>query len=264
MLEANDCIALEVNDESVSLYEVLRLAKLTDRLQIFQDAIEAQIIDQEGARRGIVISAEALQQAADDFRIANELHDADTTEQWLAAHYLSYEDWECLIEAQCVREKLRQLLTADRVEQHFAENRLSFDTARISRLVLDDEEIARELRAQIVEDGADFYGLARQFSIDLDTRLAGGYLGQLRRADLEAAVEAAVFGAQPPAVVGPLKSGDGWELIRVEALMPALLDDSLRATISQQLFAEWLGEQSRKARISLPLLTPASAGDPNE
>jgi parvulin-like peptidyl-prolyl isomerase len=136
----------------------------------------------------------------------------------------------------------------------------------IYQLVLKDEEIARELRAQIIEDGADFHALARQYSNAVDTRLAGGYVGQRRRTDLEAAVEAAVFGAQPPAVVGPLKTDNGWELIRVEALHPAILDDSLRGMISQQLFDEWLSEQYRKARISLPLLAPASPADedPNE
>ena len=120
-----------------------------------------------------------------------------------------------MIEERTVAVKLRKVLTANRTEQHFAENRLSFDSAVICRLVLKDEEVARELRAQIVEDGADFHALARQYSIDTGTKLAGGYAGHVRRADLEPALEAAVFGARPPQVVGPIKSDPGWELIKV-------------------------------------------------
>lgn len=261
MLEASECIAIVVNGEQISLHEVLTLAKLSGRLQLFQDAIDVSLIRQEASTRGIAISSEELQQAADEFRIANELHDAPTTEQWLSANQLSYIDWESLIEARTVADKLRKELTANRTEQYFVENRLSFDSAIIYRLVVKDEEVARELRAQIVEDGADFHALARLFSIDIVTRLGGGYAGPVRRADLEPAVEAAIFGAQPQALVGPLKVDQGWELIKVESLHPATLDDGLREAISQRLFADWLGERRRKTLISLPLLAPSLAAE---
>jgi putative peptide maturation system protein len=261
MTTLSEYVALEVNGEELSLYDMLTLAKLEGKLQFVEAAIDAAIIRQAAAQRRIEVSDEELQQAADDFRTANELHDADSTEAWLAANHLSYEDWESLLEQQLIAHKLREALTGGRVEQYFAENRLSFDAASIYRLLLGNEEVARELRAQIVEDGADFYSLARQYSIDDSTRLAGGYVGLVRRAGLEAAVEAAVFGGQPTEIVGPFKDDDGWELIKVESLHPATLDDSLRETIKEQLFEEWLSERRRKARISLPVLEPAVTSD---
>ena len=158
-----------------------------------------------------------------------------------------------LLEDQIIAHKLRDALTASRVEQHFAEQRLSFDSATISRLVSKEEGIARELRAQIVDDAADFHSLAREHSIDA-SRLAGGYVGQVRRSDLEAVVEAAIFSAKPGKVIGPIKTDDGWELIKVESLHPAVLDDSLREEIKSLLFREWLNERRRNTRISIPLL----------
>lgn len=261
MPDASEWIALEVNDESVSVHDVFTLAKLTGKLQVLQDAIDATLISQEAARRDISVSVEELQQAADDFRTANDLHDAATTEQWLTDNHLSYVDWECLIEAQVMREKLVKEITGPRVEQFFAENRLSYDTAVIHRLLVPDEEVARELRAQIIEDGADFHSLARLYSLDDATKLAGGYAGAVGRNDLEAAVEAAVFGASPNTVIGPLKDADGWQLIKVESVQRASLDDSLRAIITSHLFAEWLSEQRRKARVNIPLLEPSEASD---
>ena len=162
MIKLSECSALRVKDEDVSLDAVLRIAKLKDQLQFIEDAIEATLIRQNAASRGIGVSDEELQQAADTFRVARDLHDVEATKTW----------------------------------QHFAEQRLSFDTATISRLVSKEEGIARELRAQIVDDAADFHTLAREHSIDA-SRLAGGYVGQVRRSDLEAVVEAAIFSAKP-------------------------------------------------------------------
>lgn len=247
-------IALEINGEAVSLADVVRLAKMTGQLQHIEDTINAALIGQAAAERDITADDDELQQAADDFRAAHNLHTAEATVRWLEQRRLTFEDWERLIEHDVVKCKLREALTADKVEQHFMENKLLFDSAAISRLVVADEDVARELRAQIVEDGADFHALARQYSVDASTKLAGGYSGLIGRAEMEAAVEAAVFGAQPGKVVGPLKTDDGWQLIKIEAIHVPVLDDSLRETIKSLLFDEWLGERRRKARVSIPLL----------
>jgi parvulin-like peptidyl-prolyl isomerase len=71
---------------------------------------------------------------------------------------------------------------------------------------------------------------------------------------MEAGMEAAVFGAHPGKTVGPIKTYDGWELVKVEALHPATLDDAMRETIKSVLFAEWLTQRRLKAKISMPLL----------
>lgn len=257
MAGLNDYVALEVNGKQVGLASVLRQAKFTGRLQFLHDAVDAALIRQAAAQQGLEVSDEELQQAADDFRMEHSLHDVDATESWLAANHLSYESWEASLEEQFLARKLRDALTAQKIEQHFAENRLSFDTATISQLVVKDEGVARELRAQIVEDEADFHALARQFSIDDATKLASGFVGTARRTEMEAVIEAAVFGAQPGQVVGPFKTDAGWSLIKIEAHQRGTLDDATREKIKAQLFDEWLQEQRRKARIKFSLLEDA-------
>ncbi|HEY0080763.1 MAG TPA: peptidylprolyl isomerase [Pyrinomonadaceae bacterium] len=258
MASLSEYVALEVNDEDVSLSEVLRLAKFVGNLKFLSDAIDAALVGQAAEELQVEITDEELQQAADEFRLARELHDAEATERWLAAQHLSYEDWEAMLEAEVTRRKLRERLTKGRIEQHFAEQRLAFDVAALSRIVAESEDVARELRVQVVEEGADFHALARQFSIDEATRAAGGYAGLFRRAELETAVEPVVFGASAGKVVGPFKTDDGWTLYKVEQVRRATLDEETRAAIETHLFDEWLGEQRRKAKIGLPILTDAS------
>lgn len=258
MSELSEYVALEVNGEEISLYEVLLTAKGNGRLEFLQEAIDAAIVRQEAGQRAIEVSDEELQSAADDFRAAHDLYDIASTEAWLTAKRLTFEDWESFIESNVLRQKLREAITADKIEQHFAVNKLAFDAAELSRLVVRDEEIAKELRAQIVDDGMDFHSLAREHSVEGSTRLAGGYAGRLRRADMEAVVESAVFGAQPGHVVGPFKLEDGWHLVKIESLHRARLDDAVREIIKEQVFAEWFEERLRKAKIKIPLLEAAA------
>jgi putative peptide maturation system protein len=250
----SEYIALEVNGETVSLSDALTLAKLNGKLQFIRDAVDATLIRQAAAERELVASDDELQQAANDFRTARDLHDAGTTASWLEDNHLSQEEWESLLEESIIAAKLREALTAGRVDQHFAEQRYSFDAATLSLLVLAEEDLARELRAQIIEEGSDFHALARKHSIDEATKLVGGYAGSISRTDMEASVEAAVFGGQPGKIVGPLKTDAGWQLVKIESIDSATLDDTMRETIKSLLFDEWLSERRSKARIRVPLL----------
>jgi len=261
MSDLTEYVALEVNGEEITVYDVLLPAKANGNLEFLQAAIDAEIIRQMAERQAIEVSDEELQQAADDFRAARELYSPEAIATWLAATRLTFEDWEAVIEGNVLRQKLGEAVTAGKIEQRFAENKLAFDEAEISRLVVADEDIARELLAQITEEDADFHSLARSYSIDAVTRPAGGYAGKVKRTDMEAAVEAAVFGAQPGKVTGPFKSDDGWHLIKIESLHRAELDDTVRDTIKAQVFADWLDERRQHSEIKLPLLEVVAPED---
>lgn len=254
MIKPNENVALEVNGEPVSLSEVLRLAKFSERLQFLQDAVDAALIRQAAAQEGVEVSVPELQEASDTFRLARELHDVEATERWLVAHHLTYEAWELMLEEELLASKLRDKLSAGHVEQIFAQEKLSFDSAAISRIVATDEGVARELRAQVVDDEADFHLLARTYSQEEATRPAGGYVGLVWRTELEPAVESAIFGSRDGEVVGPFKTDEGWTLFKVEAIHRASLDEATRAMIKSRIFKEWLSERRRKARITTPLL----------
>jgi putative peptide maturation system protein len=254
MSTLSEYVALELNNESISLEEVLKFAKWRGLSDLIEQAIEIVLIRQATSERGITVTDDEIQQEADNFRAERDLHDASTTEEWLATNHLSFVEWEAQLENEILRRKLRQTLTLGKVEQYFTEHRLSFDAAAISRLVVKTEDVARELRAQIVEDGLDFYALARQHTIDATSRPSGGYFGVVRRMEMEADLEGAVFGAEPGTTVGPIKTDNGWELIKLEELHRGKLDEVTRQNIETILFNDWLTERRQKARIKVPLL----------
>ena len=144
-----------------------------------------------------------------------------------------------------------------RVAEHFAAHADRYARARLNQLVVATQGSARELLAQIRDEGRDFAELAREHSLHLASRLAGGSLGIVCRADLPANIADAVFAAEAGDVVGPLATEQGIHLFHVEALLPAELDEVTAARIREELFDAWVGEQLREVRIDLSWLETA-------
>ncbi len=249
----HEFIALEINGEEITLPEVLSAAQFRGQLGFLQSIADTALIRQAAAQQGIEVSDEELQAAADQFRTSHELHKAAELLKWLADRHLTLGVWESLLEEEILTEKLREKLTKGKVELYFAQNKLNFDAAEIAWIFVKEETVARELRAQISEEEADFHKLARQHSIDAGNKAAGGYAGIIKREELAAEADAAIFGAQPGYITPPIKINKGWYLFKVEALLRATLDDTTRETIKAKLFKEWLEERRRKARITMPL-----------
>ena len=124
------------------------------------------------------------------------------TEQWLVENHLTFDEWGAMLEGGLLARRVRKAVTGKKIEPYFAQHRLDFDRATISRLVVAQEGLARELRAQIVDEDAAFHALARRHSTEAATRPMGGYAGEVKRGDLPAALQAEVFGGQPGDVVG--------------------------------------------------------------
>jgi parvulin-like peptidyl-prolyl isomerase len=248
MENPGDAVAVEVNREEISLHDLLATAKFRGQMDFVAQAVDALLIRQAAARMQIEVSDPELQAHADEFRIGRGLYEAGKTEQWLAARHLSQEDWEWQLEDEILRRKLRAKFTCDKIDRHFAENKRAWEAATVSEIVVADENIARELRAQAVEDGTDFGELARQYSI------GDSVPRRYRRQDLDAPVAAAIFGVQAGEVAGPVRSDRGWHVIRVESFHPAQLNEETRETIAVELFEEWLAAERARAAILTPVL----------
>ncbi|HEY7514600.1 MAG TPA: peptidylprolyl isomerase, partial [Vicinamibacteria bacterium] len=96
-------------------------------------------------------------------------------------------------------------------------------TVEISLLLVETEERAKALRAEALQ--GDFAALARANSIHPSAPEGGRIPGPLVQADVaDAAVRAALFGADAGAVLGPFPTRAGekdfWQLYRVDAKAP--------------------------------------------
>ncbi|GAB4531672.1 MAG: hypothetical protein Tsb0014_15380 [Pleurocapsa sp.] len=229
---------------------IVNYLKLSSQLNDTVESIVAcQIIESTAAKLGIQASDRELQQAADDFRLTNQLHNIEDTWMWLKENYLSMDDFENLIRTNIITSKLVEHLFKDRVEAIFYQNQLDYAGVAMYEVVLDDEDLAFELFLALQEGEISFHEVARQYETNPNHRRSGGYCGILKRKDLKPEISAAVFAASPPQLLKPIFTSQGIHLILVEEIIKPDLDEQLRAQIMSALFSDWLRQQREEIKI---------------
>jgi parvulin-like peptidyl-prolyl isomerase len=202
----------------------------------------------EAARQvGLAMSDAELQRAADRFRYRHGFVSAEDTRRWLAEQWLTVEDWEAGLEHELLIEKFKDHLFATTGEAHFRDHRDTFARVRLRRLVVATDGFARELLAQVREEGRAFEEIAATRSADP----AGGDLGDVFRRQLPGAIAEAVFAARPGDVVGPFHTRHGHELYQVGDQRPADLDAVTAILVREEVFAAWVRDKMVGVRITL-------------
>lgn len=128
----------------------------------------------------------------------------------------------------------------------------------VSNIVVGSRQEADRLLGQI-GSGASFASVAAQRSLDGSTRKTGGSLGELARDQLEKPVGDAAFAASQGDMYGPVKGKHGWNVGRVDRVLPPVpaTFDQVRESLRQTLKAEktlqrwrsWLSDQVRSAEV---------------
>ncbi|MCF2152111.1 peptidylprolyl isomerase [Desmonostoc muscorum LEGE 12446] len=224
--------------------DILKQVKFSSKFpEILTGIITRKIVLDTAEELGIQVEIEELQKAADSFRLANKLENANETYQWLEKHQLSIDEFEEMLHYGIVSSKLTSHLFADKVEPYFYEHQLDYMAVVMYEVILDDEDLAMELFYAIKEREISFYEVAHQYIQDTDLRQKLGYQGVLYRQDLKPEISAAVFAATPPQVLTPIETARGFHLIWVEEIIQPSLDSKLANQIGGNLFNEWLKQQ---------------------
>jgi parvulin-like peptidyl-prolyl isomerase len=189
------------------------------------------------------VSPEAVQAEADRLRYERRLESAAATFTWLEEHMITAEEWEAGIYQRLLAEKLAEHLFESEIEKYFAQHRLDYDQLVLYKIIVSSQPVAQELCYQIEDQEISFYDAAHQYNLEEEGRLRCGYLGKLYRWSLKADLATHVFGATPGDVIGPLPSDQGYELLMIEAFIPAELTPEVRQEIRNKLFKEWLDRE---------------------
>lgn len=220
-------------------------------LPLAREALAEKLVVEHARQAGLTVEETELQAAADAFRQRNGLHYAVATNAWLAEQSLTLADLEAVFERDLLIDKFRDHLFAREGTAHFEANRARYCRVRLRRLAVPSEEAAREMLLHITEEAADLADLARQHDLDPTIRAVNGDLGTLARWQLTPAVAEAVFAACVGQVVGPLASGLGFLLLRVEEHLAAELDGPTSRRVRQEVFDGWLRARLADVRLDL-------------
>lgn len=213
-----------------------KLAEIADLAE--HDALILGLCD----RLGISISDEELQAAGDTFRLEYKLLGASETLAWLQKQRITVEDWSGGIRVKLLTKKLKEHLFGDAVDAHYISNRHDYRRVALSQILVSDLPDALKVAHALREENASFCALALEYSKGKQSKENGGFVGICFIAKLLPEIAQAISQAKEGEAIEPIQTKLGYQIIRVEKLFPAELNESVREEILDSLFQAWLQE----------------------
>jgi parvulin-like peptidyl-prolyl isomerase len=232
-------------DANITTEDILEQLKISRKIpEIIEQILTRRIVRAEAEKLGIKVEIPELQAAADLFRAKNRLISARITEKWLEINQLSLDEFEMIIHLELLSDKLKQVVLTDKVEQHFYQHQLDFDRVVISEVILTNKELATELYYAIREGEISFQDVATKYITDPELKRKGGYLGQIKRKDLNPGLRSIFSVTTYPQVIKPIATAQGFHLIWLEEKIEAILEPAIYEEIQSQLFTEFLRDKA--------------------
>jgi peptidylprolyl isomerase len=232
----------------LSLGGLLNRLRVQGRLgPLVRAALAEQLMQEQARQAGLSVTAEELQAAADAFRRAQGLYTAADTRARLAEQGLSVDDFEQGLEETLLAAKLKQHLAAASVSDYFSAHRAGLDVLQLGQVLVERDELARELVSQVRDEGRGLEEVAREHGLPVFRR-------RLFRKDLGGPLAEALASAGTGDLVGPVGTPEGFALVVVEERQQAELDAVTRRRIENELFGDWLAGRMREATFEPGIL----------
>jgi len=246
-------LVARINDETISADAFVKLLKLKGLLD---DLLESALIDKlvvhAAKNLGIMVTADDIQERADEFRRVMGLHRSRDTIDYLNNIDMTIEEFEAYVEESLYKDKVQELIIRnDAVDDYFRANLSIFERVELHHIVLDSQAKANEVLAILSEDVSYFSELAKQHSLASDTRDNGGYIGKINRGCLPNDIEIKVFIAKPGDLLGPFFVNGFYEIFYISDKYTPELDSVTTEEVKRRLFDEWLENQAGEYRIEM-------------
>lgn len=244
---------LTIGDAQLSWSQGLRYLQASGKLQSFITEIVRQyVIDKElQSREDVNVNPASLQQAIIDFRLQRKLDNAQKFQEWLQQNRIDYTALETQIANSFKLKQLQNSITSANIEAYFNERKAGLDYVILSRIVVEDKELADALYRKIVEEGGTFEDLAKEYSVTNDKKF-NGIMGAVSVGSLPEQLKNAVTAANPGNILGPFNTDRFWSLFRLEQVQSASLDNpEIKKKLENELFERWVAEKLQNSKITL-------------
>lgn len=139
-------------------------------------------------------------------------------------------------------EKFKIATWGPRLESYFLTNKSQLDRVIYSLLRTNNAEVAQELYFRIQAGEQSFAECARAYSIGPEAQ-TGGLLGPMELSRPHPTLAKMLAISQNSQLWPPTRLGEWFVIVRLEKLIPAVLDESMRTQLLNSLFETWLSEQ---------------------
>ena len=202
------------------------------------------IIDQTIAP--ITCTEEELASARQQFYGQNQLLDDSDRQVWLKHHSMDQEFLETVFIPRLLKiEKFKHQRWNHKLESHFLKRKRALDQAIYSLIRVQDARMAEELYLRIYENEQSFAEVAREYSQGPEAQV-NGIIGPVELGSMHPTLARLLAISKPGQLWHPIPVEDWLLIVRLEKLIPAQLDVSMRQQLLRELFEAWVQEQVRE------------------
>lgn len=162
-------------------------------------------------------------------------------------------------------------ISEDELKSYFDENKATYAQAKqvkASHILVETEEKAKEIKEKLAQ-GEDFAKLAKESSIDTQTKEKGGDLGFFASGQMVEAFDKVAFSLKVGEISDPVKTEYGYHIIKVTDIKEAeeanyekskeKISDALFDQKMQTEYGTWLQELYKKYKIENSLTKDSAA-----
>lgn len=246
---------LTVNDDPISLGQSLKYLQASGKLQSFLgEMLRQYVIENElQSREDLNLNPAAIEQAVINFRLERDLSDPQAFQKWLDQNRMTYSAFHEQVTNGFKRETLKMSIVQPQLEEYFQERKPYLDTVILSRIVVDEQELANTLARKIEAEGGNFEQLAREHSIT-NERHVNGMMGPVSQATLPDNIKDALATATPGSLIGPVEIENRWCLFRVEEMIEVSAEDTkVKQRLQNELFERWVNEKLKTLTVKMQI-----------
>lgn len=231
---------LQVGSKVIQAHEVLYLLS---RYRLMPQFVRNIILD--SAIADICCTDSERKVAIEEFYQQQQLTSKEALEAWLLDQGITLEQMEDLAVRPVLSEKFKTATFGRKVDAYFLKRKASLDQVVYSLIRTKDEGLAQEIYYRIEEGEHSFATIAREYSQGPEAQ-TGGLLGPVPLTQPHPAIGKLLSVSQPGQLWPPRPLGEWFVIIRLEKLLPAQLDKSMRRRLIDELFETWLSEQMQQ------------------
>ena len=213
------------------------------RHNLLQTLVQRRVVAEAVAVE--TISAEALQQAREQFYRQNCLQDDAAVQAFLAANGLSDDELSWQIELPL---RIRAHCTENyrhKAEAQFLARKNQLDRVVYSLLRVKDGFLARELYLRLDAGEANFADLAAEFS-EGPEKQTNGIVGPVPLTQAHPALAERLRTSPAGQLMQPFQIAEWWLVARLESYTPASFDEATAQQMAGELFDQWVREETSR------------------
>lgn len=224
-----------------------QILALLSRYQLLPQLVRNMMIDR--AIADTPCTPEERQNAIADFEAQQQITSKSEREAWLQKQAMTCEQMHDLAVRPLLLEKHKTAVWGPRVDNYFLTRKTHLDQVVYSLIRTKDMGLAHEIYFRILEGEQSFAELAREYSQGAEVK-TGGLLGPVSLAQPHPAISKLLAVSQPGQLWAPRPLAEWVVIIRLEKLIPAQLDKSMRRRLQDELFENWLAEQMQQVDMT--------------